>query len=196
MSEKVILKYNVLGDDLYYHHTKTEITGDGYRVSPDAHTQYEVLYLIDGELSYVIDGESYQVKRGDMIFVPPHEIHTLYVNGKLPYERMVLLFDMEILLVMMRKMGVTLGAFSYEKKNRFHVIEKALVEKYGLGALLLQIIKSPEDAYKKLDIISKLINFVIAIDKLISDNTEWFKKPDFCDKNRAFRCFGVRIHHC
>ena len=104
MKDTVISKYSVIGDDIYYHHTLSVSDGRDYHVSPEAHTQYEVLYLLGGALTYVIDGERYTVKEGDMIFVSPNELHSLEISGKMPYERIVLLFDMEILRVMMKSM--------------------------------------------------------------------------------------------
>lgn len=178
MKETVISKYSVLGDDIYYHHTRSEADG-GYHTSvPDAHAQYELLYLLEGELSYIIEGESYRVGKGDMIFVSPNEIHTLDVNGNLPYERIVLLFDMEILNVMMKRMGTCLHAFSYGRKNRFHVIDSSTVKNHGLERILSDIIESEDDGYKKINIISSLIRLVVSIDRIISESTPYFKKPD------------------
>lgn len=56
MKNTVFKKYNVLGDDLYYHHTSTAPSDEQYLHSPETHLQYELLYLLDGELCYMIEG--------------------------------------------------------------------------------------------------------------------------------------------
>lgn len=182
-SNNVIKKYNVIGDDFYYHHTFTESSGEESYHAPEAHTQHEVLYLVKGEVSYIIEGETYDVKEGDMIFVAPNEIHTLKINGKLDYERIVLLFDISILEGIMRSLDTTLDTFRFSGKNRFHVIGKRDVREGGLDKMLLSITEGDEgDKYKKLDIMSKLISFVIAIDKTAARLKDNFTRPTSSDK--------------
>jgi len=178
-SEKIITEYSVLGSDLYYHHTLTPAVGYRYFHSPRAHAEYELLYLLSGELSYVIEGKTYRVTEGDMIFVAPNEIHTLNVNGDVPYERIVLLFDMSILHSLTEKLGTSLHSFTQDGKNEFHVIPDCRVREYGLDRILYEIIDERVDpCYKKLDIISKLIRFVIEIDRLMTASDTRPKEPD------------------
>lgn len=182
-NDKVIKSYNVIGDDIYYHHTISQISGSDYYHSPTSHRQHEVLLLLSGELSYVIEGETYKVSRGDMIFVAPGEIHTLKVAGGIPYERIVLLFDMSVLDTMMRELNIDLGAFSYDGRNRFHVIDSSLVSEFGLDKLLFDIITYDDnDKYKRLLIMSKLIRFIINIDKMVEKNKDNFASPAERDK--------------
>ena len=182
-NDKVIKSYNVIGDDIYYHHTISEISGGDYYHAPTSHRQHEVLLLLSGELSYVIEGETYKVSKGDMIFVAPGEIHTLKVAANAPYERIVLLFDMSVLDTMMRELQIDLGAFSYDGRNRFHVINSALVSEFGLDKLLADIISYDDnDKYKRLLIMSKLIRFIINIDKMVEKNKDNFAKPAERDK--------------
>ena len=180
--DTVIKSYNVIGDDLYYHHTFTERLGASYYHAPGAHRQHEVLLLMRGDVSYVIEGETYKVCEGDMIFVAPNEIHTLKINGDEPYERIVLLFDMQVLDEMMKELNVDLGAFSYVGKNKFHVIGRDQVREFSLDRLLFDIISyDEEDKYKRLLIMSKLIRFVVNIDKMIEKNKDNFVLPDSRD---------------
>lgn len=182
-SNKVLKKYNVIGDDFYYHHTLTERWGKESYHAPEAHKQHEVLYLLRGEISYIIEGETYDVKEGDMIFVAPNEIHTLKINGRLDYERIVLLFDINLLEGIMRSLDTTLDTFRFSGKNRFHIIKKQDVKAGGLDKLLLSITEGEEsDKYKRLDIMSKLIGFVIAIDKTAARMKDNFTRPTSSDR--------------
>ena len=182
-TETVIKSYNVIGDDIFYHHTHSERCGQSYYHAPCSHRQHELLLLLKGEVSYIIEGETYNVTEGDMIFVAPNEIHTLKINGDMPYERIVLLFDMQVLDGLMRELNVELGAFSYDGKNRFHVIGKELVNEYGLDRLLLDILSYDDnDKYKRLLIMSKLIKFVVRIDKMVEKNKDNFVLPSSRDR--------------
>ena len=76
----ILKSYNALGDDFYYHHTRSAPSDTRYSNGPESHRQYEILYLIDGSISYIIEGETYKVSAGDIILVSPNEIHTLKIN--------------------------------------------------------------------------------------------------------------------
>ena len=172
MKNTIFKKYNVIGDDLYYHHTESEPTRESYYLGPETHLQYEVLYLLSGEVSYIIEGESYDVRRGDMIFVAPKEIHTLKVEGNMPYERAVLLFNMDILHRLMRELEVKLGIFGKNEENPFHIIKSDKVKEYGLDRIMMSIIEEEgEENRKKLNIMSKLIRFIVSIDRARAENT-------------------------
>ena len=173
----VFTGYNVLGDDIYFHHTLTE-GHVSYQHPPEAHTQYEVLYLLEGELTYVIDGASYRVDKGDMIFVAPNEIHSLDIAGGRKYERAVLLFDMSVIRDIMRRLGVGLKAFSAGEKNSFHVIRGSDVKNFGADTAFMNIINCDEDnEYKHLAIIARLISLVIVIDRIVNDGKVNMKQP-------------------
>ena len=67
----VINKYNVIGDDFFYHHTVSEKSDETYYHGPEVHRQYEVLHLISGEISYIIEGETYNATPGDTKIISP-----------------------------------------------------------------------------------------------------------------------------
>ncbi len=179
---KILKRYSLIGDSIYYHHSRTEAAGEEYLHPSEMHAAHEMLLLLEGEISYVIEGETYTARSGDMIFVAPGEIHAIRINGKAPYERIVLLFDIGVLQRMMAELRVELGAFSYAGKNRLHIIPRALVERYGLKDLLF-FITGYEDAdkYKRLFIMSALLRFVIQTDKMIEENKNRFDLPSSKD---------------
>ena len=80
-------------DDFSFHHTLTTASLEPRGLSPSTHRQFEILYLVDGDIKYFIDGEEYRVESGDVIFVPPNEIHSLEVSKNSNYERIVVMFD-------------------------------------------------------------------------------------------------------
>lgn len=179
---RVLKQYNLIGDAIYYHHFRTEAVGEEYRHPSEAHASHEMLLLLEGEISYIIEGETYVAGAGDMIFVAPGEIHSIRIDGRKPYERLVLLFDIEALQSMMRELSVSLEAFSRDRRNRLHIIPRALVEEYGLGKLLFEILECEDaDKYKRLLIFSKLLCFMIQTDKMISQNKDCLATPASTD---------------
>ena len=179
---RVLKQYNLIGDAIYYHHYRTAAVGGEYLHPSEAHASHEMLLLLEGEISYVIEGETYTATQGDMIFVAPGEIHSIRINGSKPYERLVLLFDIDALQSMMRDLRVELEAFSRDRRNRLHIIPRALVEEYGLGKLLFEILECEDaDKYKRLLILSKLLCFMIQTDKMIAQNKDRLAKPTSTD---------------
>ncbi len=175
---KILKQYNLIGDAIYYHHCRTEATGGEYLHSSEVHRQHEMLLLLEGEISYIIDGETYTAGPGDMIFVAPGEIHAIRIDGRKAYERLVLLFDIDALRRMMRELLVESEAFSQDERNRLHIIPHTLVEAYGLGRLLFEILEcEDEDKYKRLLIMSKLLCFIIQTDKMIAANKDCLAAP-------------------
>ena len=192
---KILKQYNLIGDAIYYHHCRTEATGEEYLHPSEAHRQHEMLLLLEGEISYIIDGETYTAGAGDMIFVAPGEIHAIRINGQKPYERLVLLFEIEALQQMMRELSVSLAAFSQEAENRPHILPRVLVAEYGLDRLFSEIFSCEDaDQYKRLFILSKLLCFMIQADKLIGANKERFVTPDSTDALTAAAVTYINAH--
>jgi len=61
------------------------------------HDEYEIYYLLEGERSYFINNETYHVKKGNLIFVNSHEIHRTSTIDEPFHERILILFNKEIL---------------------------------------------------------------------------------------------------
>ena len=175
---EVLKQYNLIGDAIYYHHVRTEATGGEYLHPSEAHASYEMLLLLEGEISYIIEGETYTAGPGDMIFVAPGEIHAIRIDGRKPYERLVLLFDIDALRSMMRELCAPLEVFSQEAGERLHIVPRAFVSEYGLDRLLGEIFScEDEDRYKRLFIMSKLLGFMIQTDKMFAAHKERFASP-------------------
>ena len=170
---KIFKNYNVIGDDFFYHHTLTEQNGEVYYHGPEVHRQYEVMYLISGEISYIIEGETYNAAPGDMIFVSPNEIHTLKINGNLTYERAVVLFDMNVMERLISGADVKLSFLSPENSKKLRVINRETVSRFGIWRILSEMIECREpEPYKRLTVVSKLIEFMICLDKIAGDVKE------------------------
>ncbi len=57
------------------------------------HDTYEILYMGEGAGVFHIEDRSYEIKPGDLLFIPPFEYHFFNVNTDIPYERYVINFS-------------------------------------------------------------------------------------------------------
>ncbi len=56
------------------------------------HDTYEILYVTEGVGVFHIEDRSYEIKPGDLLFIPPFEYHFFNVKTDIPYERYVINF--------------------------------------------------------------------------------------------------------
>lgn len=66
---------------------------DPYFKAPDFHSHdfFEFYFFIDGSVTYYIEESTYELVPGDVLIIPPGELHRpVIVNNKTAYERIVL----------------------------------------------------------------------------------------------------------
>jgi len=57
------------------------------------HSNYEILYVVEGQGTYFIEGSTYPIEPGSLIIIRPFEYHGINVREDMPYERFVLHFS-------------------------------------------------------------------------------------------------------
>lgn len=62
------------------------------------HYEFEVLFITEGSSTVKINDVVYSVKKGDMIFVNPFEIHSITVNSDAPYSHQCICFDYTLII--------------------------------------------------------------------------------------------------
>lgn len=116
-----------------------------------SHDFYEIYFFTDGNVTYYIENESYNLKRGDVLIIPPGKLHRPVIENSIPYERYVLwLFGKFVdrqteLKVMLNRIddlsvlkGTRLCSFQNDKYEYFVTLFNKLSDKFSLG---------DEDAY-------------------------------------------------
>ena len=78
-----------------YHHTLTK-KPDAAAFERHCHTDYELLYVVNGAGKYVTEGREYPILPGTLLFQRPFEFHSVIPDENVPYERYVLNFDYNI----------------------------------------------------------------------------------------------------
>lgn len=61
------------------------------------HSSYEIYYLLSGERYYFIKDKLFHIKKGDIVLIPPYEIHATINSENKGYERSLFTFKKDFL---------------------------------------------------------------------------------------------------
>ncbi len=67
-------------------------------IEPQTHDGYELIYLKNGDITYLIDGKSYRVKKNSLIITRPGKRHIVLFNSPEVYERYDIILDESMVL--------------------------------------------------------------------------------------------------
>ena len=143
---------------------------------------YDITYLISGECTCFVNHSIYKLSKGDLIIIPPGDIHRSTFHGKIPVERFVLSFREEELNWIRSLIGdeivsksLKTGVISIPSKRRDYIealLNKLLFEsegqdilspafiQAGLLELLLFMIRCQQyenNVYKEIDVDNQLM---------------------------------------
>ena len=171
--DTVISKYNSPSDPFFFHHSVSEDGGIPIERHRETHDQFEVVYLIDGEVRYHIEGEEYVAKAGDVIFVPPNEVHTLHCQSGRRYERIVVLFDLRMLKAALpQKEGVLENSF-FVHRAKHRVIPRETVWNTKIADTMYAITSTCEqEKYLPIRTLSLVCSLIIELDKVFERQKE------------------------
>lgn len=57
------------------------------------HNEYELLYILSGDITYVIEDRKYKLKKHDLVVIRPQEYHVIQTDSPTDYERHDILFS-------------------------------------------------------------------------------------------------------
>lgn len=61
------------------------------------HNAYEIFYMLSGEVYYFVEDRTYQLVRGDLLFVNMNQLHKMVNSSEAVFERVVVIFQEEFL---------------------------------------------------------------------------------------------------
>ena len=79
----------------YKHEISENLPSDKF--SRHTHGTYEILYILDGDATYIIEDRKYKLKKGDLIFTRPMQYHAIHLESPTRYERYGIQFDAQAL---------------------------------------------------------------------------------------------------
>ena len=59
------------------------------------HRFYELIYILDGDVTHAVEDKRYNLRRGDLVIIRPFQSHRIEINSNAKYERYNVLFDGE-----------------------------------------------------------------------------------------------------
>ena len=168
---KTHVSYNSLNEIYFHHSTNTDASLLPFTRASEVHLQCEMLWLISGIVQYKIDGETYTVNPGDIILVNKGELHSMFVDLKEPFERMVFQFSPKFIptLVDYDPSDPFINAKTFQ-----HVIPRQFVDKTKIKNLFQSIkrVCAKPDRFTDL----KLISLLFSLLKEINEATDKMKK--------------------
>lgn len=88
----VYLTSKVTGSLLYQHKIDTNPPLDYF--SSHTHGVYELLYIINGDVTHMIEDKKYKLSSGDLVFIRPNMYHFIQIDSsERDYERINIQFD-------------------------------------------------------------------------------------------------------
>lgn len=169
--DTIISQFNTMFDSFFFHHTITERTGRTTLYGPESHRRFEIIYLASGEVKYFIEGEEYLAKPGDMIFVPTNEIHSLQIDGNTSYERIVVLFDFDLIKNMLSAGDVAVSDACL-RTHAYRVIPAEVVGRSKLKDIMYSIAEQKtDDENRPMRFFSLILSLIAEFNALLSDRT-------------------------
>lgn len=163
--EQIISKYNTKFDNFSFHHTTTANGGKNL-IEPELHSQFEILYLLNGEIKYTIEGEEYRVSKGDVIFVQPNEIHSIEIVGKEDYERVVVMFDLDKISEILSAGDFSLDSAEFCNSKSFRVIPREILLSSNIKKIMQEIASCQEEKMLGLFVLTKILNLILELEKI------------------------------
>ena len=78
-------------NDFIFSHAISEDMREAF--PPHSHDIYELLYIKEGNLTYMVDGKIYTPPKNSLIITKPFELHSIKMNEACEYDRYNVLFD-------------------------------------------------------------------------------------------------------
>ena len=86
-------------DKILFHHSidTHPVEIEANLASPKTHNRNEIFYFISGRASYSVEGSIYKLAPGTVMIMRSGEMHKIIIEADVPYERMALHFDADII---------------------------------------------------------------------------------------------------
>ncbi|MEF3304443.1 helix-turn-helix transcriptional regulator [Paenibacillus sp. GYB003] len=137
-------KYEI--DDAAFSIQRMKRSGYSKMPRPHVHDFYELYYLLSGERVYFMNGSVYLVRKGDLVFVSPGDLHSTASSEVLEFERVLIHVSAPFLADPGARASDLLSA------NRSGLIRFSIKEQARVERLLLQMMAECEERQPDYDI--------------------------------------------
>lgn len=109
------------------------------------HTQYEMITVLEGDITVMLEGRSYRLKADNAVIIPPLLYHTITTNQRGIYRRITALFDIDAIPAVLRPhfqqkdadLNVFLSRENNELRQLFQLTDPHLYEPLGESLMIL-----------------------------------------------------------
>ena len=149
------------------------------------HTQYEMISVLEGDISIMLEGRSYRLTKGQTVFVPPLYYHAVTANKQGTYRRVTALFALAAIPAVLhphfREKDAALTVFSGRQngelasvcRERDRALYAPLGESLMIGLLYGDVQAAPDDTVAETDVfLQKIITYIDAhlCEKILLDD--------------------------
>ncbi len=86
------MRYSLSADEFHIEYKESKIYPSVIR-ERHCHAQFEMIAVLDGDVTVMIEGREYRLQKKQLIIIPPLCYHSVTVNGGEMYRRVTTLFD-------------------------------------------------------------------------------------------------------
>lgn len=110
------------------------------------HARFELLAVLEGNISIVLEGRSYRLTEGESLLIPPLAYHTVTANRKGAYRRITAMFDPEAIPKPLRSRLVSKDTVAISNPPQIRDLKKICKEKESdfyaplANSLMIQIL--------------------------------------------------------
>ncbi len=134
------------------------------------HDTYEILYVVGGRGRYIIEGNTFSMRAGTLILVPPYIYHSVQIDPAVPYERYVINFSPE----WMPELAKIIESFDFGEGGLFYTaasVSGALPAVFEKMELLASLPKAHHATYAQL-ILSEILILLSTADTTKAEECE------------------------
>lgn len=155
------------GDFLY----SSGITHYVSKLTPHTHTNYEIYYLLEGEVTYFVEGNHYTASPHDIFITNQRELHSPLINLDKAYVRRFIQFEADYVTPLADLDYHLLSPLENRPLGHLNKIDHTFVHTYGIDKLfdtLEEKLSSP-DKYTDFEV-KLILNHILVTIKRIFDN--------------------------
>lgn len=161
--------------ELYYYDDK-----DLAKVEAHSHNYFEFYFFLEGDVSMQIGKNTYRVRSGDLMFIPPHTPHRLIIHSsKSPYRRFVFWISQEFCDHLAQLSPAYMYLPTYVAHNKDYLFHADHVSFNTLQSKMIRLLEEMQsDRYGKDEQINLYISdFILHINRLIHEQKEPKQQP-------------------
>jgi hypothetical protein len=122
------MTYRFRTDDFQIEYTESEILHSILWES-HCHAQYEMIAVIDGDITVMLEGQKYRLQKNQIIIIPPLFYHSITANEEGSYRRITALFGSNTIPSELGKLIAKQGRGAMTSAAQLEKIKK-LCQKY------------------------------------------------------------------